>query len=187
MHRTQFVRPGENATFKVLVDKFQQSGPVEYHWQFNGADLPWQTEPSLTITNVQDSDAGPYAVTVSNPAGAVTTPEAMLVVQKEPPPPRLSCMHWGTNGPGFHIFGTPNVTYVIQASQDFGSWSDISTNTAPEDGKFEFVDPDDITVLADAHRGRRRVHDVLPVEDHVVGREGLAVVPRDVLLQPPGH
>ena len=38
-----------------------------------------------------------------------------------------------------------------------------------------------------AGRGRRRIHHVLPVEDDVVRRERLAVVPRDATLETPRH
>ena len=51
----------------------------------------------------------------------------------------------------------------------------------------ELVDPHDVPVLAAGDGGRARVHHVFPVEHHVIGREGLAVVPDDVLLQSPGH
>ena len=50
------------------------------------------------------------------------------------------------------------------------------------------VDLLDLDVAVDGHvdGGGGRVAAVLPVEDHVVGREGLAVVPGDALLELPG-
>jgi hypothetical protein len=51
----------------------------------------------------------------------------------------------------------------------------------------DLVDALDIPV-GPGRRGRRgRIRHVLPVEHHVVGRERLAVVPGDVLLELPGH
>ena len=44
----------------------------------------------------------------------------------------------------------------------------------------------DVLVVGDRDRCRRRILRVLPVEDDVVGGEGLAVVPGDALLELPG-
>src|SRR5205823_2422459 len=38
---------------------------LSYQWQFEGADLPGQTNSSLHLTNLQLSQAGEYSVTVS--------------------------------------------------------------------------------------------------------------------------
>src|SRR5262245_63998160 len=50
----------------------------------------------------------------------------------------------------------------------------------------ELVHPHDVPVRSDGDGGGARVHHVFPVEHHVVGGEGLAVVPDDVLLELPG-
>jgi len=42
----------------------------------------------------------------------------------------------------FKVWGSPDVTYVIQASDKLTEWIDISTNTAPASGNFEVIDPD---------------------------------------------
>ena len=44
----------------------------------------------------------------------------------------------------------------------------------------------DVLVAAGGHSRRGRVQRILPVEDDIIGREGLAVVPLDALLQFPG-
>jgi hypothetical protein len=49
----------------------------------------------------------------------------------------------------------------------------------------DFFDNFDIRVVAPGRGGRRRVHDVFPGEDHVVGRERLAVVPDNAFLKAP--
>jgi hypothetical protein len=51
----------------------------------------------------------------------------------------------------------------------------------------ELVRPGDVAVRARPHGGGRRVGGVFPVEDDVVRGERLPVVPRDVLLESPGH
>ncbi len=130
------VRPGEDATFSIQVDGV---GPADYQWQFNGQDLAGETRPILNLLNVQSSQAGQYSVTVSNPAGSVTSPEALLTVEAAP---RLGYVLWGAQGFHFNITGTPWVTCIIQASKDFAAWTDISTNTLPAGGVLEFIDPD---------------------------------------------
>ena len=49
----------------------------------------------------------------------------------------------------------------------------------------QLLDAADLTVRAAGHGGGRWIRDVLPVEDDVVGGEGLAIVPGDALFQIP--
>ena len=68
---------GDTATFVVVADG---TGPFAFQWQFNGTSLPGATNASLVVSNVQESKAGPYAVLVSNPAGAVTSAAGTLTI-----------------------------------------------------------------------------------------------------------
>src|SRR5207245_4293885 len=47
-------------------------GPLTYQWVFNGTNLPDATNATLTLTNLQFSQAGTYFVIVSNAFGAVS-------------------------------------------------------------------------------------------------------------------
>jgi hypothetical protein len=71
-----------NGTFTVAA-----SGtlPLSYQWSFNGTNLPWATNYSLTLTNVQPLNAGQYSVVVSNLSGSVTSYAANLTVVTLPP------------------------------------------------------------------------------------------------------
>ncbi|HWQ90682.1 MAG TPA: immunoglobulin domain-containing protein, partial [Clostridia bacterium] len=51
-----------------------------YQWSHNGTQIPWGTNSSLTITNVQLSDAGAYSVSVSNTFGGLISSNALLTV-----------------------------------------------------------------------------------------------------------
>ena len=51
-----------------------------YQWQFNGANITGATASTLQLTNVQPSHSGGYAVTVTNPVGAIVSTEATLTV-----------------------------------------------------------------------------------------------------------
>ncbi|MEO6003302.1 MAG: MBG domain-containing protein [Opitutus sp.] len=71
------VKVGETATFTVGASGTQ---PLTYQWRKGNSALAGQTGPSLTLTNVQSSDAGTYNVVVSNAAGSVTSNSATLTV-----------------------------------------------------------------------------------------------------------
>ncbi len=74
---SQVVEEGNNASFNVMADG---TGPLSYQWTLNGVPINDATWPSLSLTNVQSSQAGPYQVVVSNAAGTVTSSIAELIV-----------------------------------------------------------------------------------------------------------
>jgi hypothetical protein len=51
-----------------------------YQWSFNGTNISGATNTSLTLTNVQSSQAGNYAVWVTNAYGSVLSSNALLLV-----------------------------------------------------------------------------------------------------------
>jgi hypothetical protein len=69
---------GSNATFSVTAGG---TGPLIYQWFFNGSAISNATDTSLTITNVQDSNAGNYQVVVTNNFNAVTSRVAVLTTK----------------------------------------------------------------------------------------------------------
>lgn len=73
----QTVTQGQNASFAVVANGSQ---PLSYRWNFNGSAVPGVTNASLTLTNVQGSQAGAYTAVVMNPAGSVTSHVATLTV-----------------------------------------------------------------------------------------------------------
>ena len=67
---------------------------ITYQWQLNGQPItnnPTALTPTLKLSNVQHSDAGSYAVVVSNAGGAVTSNAVTLQVSDTPvaPPPTI--------------------------------------------------------------------------------------------------
>jgi hypothetical protein len=54
--------------------------PVNYHWRFNGADIPGATNGTLVLTNVQGRDAGTYQVHALNSVGVATSIAARLTI-----------------------------------------------------------------------------------------------------------
>jgi hypothetical protein len=73
----QSVFAGNSATFSVQASG---SATLTYQWSRNGTPIADGTEATLTLNDVQETDAGNYSVTVRNSAGAVTTANALLTV-----------------------------------------------------------------------------------------------------------
>ncbi|HOC55404.1 MAG TPA: immunoglobulin domain-containing protein [Verrucomicrobiota bacterium] len=67
--------PGQTAAFTVVA-----TGATGYQWRKNGVNISGATSATLTLSNVQLSDAAFYRVVVSNAAGSVTSSAAQLVV-----------------------------------------------------------------------------------------------------------
>jgi phospholipase/lecithinase/hemolysin len=66
-----------DATFRVSATG---TAPLSYQWRFNDADLIGMTKTSMTITDVQRTNAGNYSVAVTNLSGSVTSQVATLTI-----------------------------------------------------------------------------------------------------------
>jgi hypothetical protein len=73
----QTVVAGQSTTFTVGASG---TFPLSFQWFFGGTALPGATNPSLTLSNVQFSQAGTYSVTITNGLGAITSSNAQLTV-----------------------------------------------------------------------------------------------------------
>ena len=68
---------GSTVTFSVYV---LAAVPLAYQWTFNGTNLPYATNATLTLTNVSLSNSGTYSVLANNPFGSVVSSNAVLTV-----------------------------------------------------------------------------------------------------------
>lgn len=75
--QSRSVIAGTNVTFSVSVSG---SAPFTYRWRLNGTNLAGAISSSLSLNNVQPSQAGGYSVVVSNAAGTATSSTANLAV-----------------------------------------------------------------------------------------------------------
>jgi plastocyanin len=75
------VNAGSNVTFTVVATGTQ---PLGYQWMFNGASILGATGSSYTRFAAQESDAGSYAVMVTNSLGSTTSSNALLTVNEPP-------------------------------------------------------------------------------------------------------
>jgi hypothetical protein len=78
---SQTVPAGSNVTFSVAATG---TAPLSYQWKKDGADISGANGATLTLTNVQPSDAGSYTVVVSNSLGDATSDPATLTVTTGP-------------------------------------------------------------------------------------------------------
>ena len=80
---SQTKNPGDTATFTVAASG---TAPLSYQWQKNGGNISGATSATLTISDVQLSDAANYAVVVRNAGGTATSQSAALTVTSTPYP-----------------------------------------------------------------------------------------------------
>jgi hypothetical protein len=154
MNRTNKV--ATTASFSVVA---ASASLLSYQWQKNGMNLAnggrisGVTSGTLTITNVSDSDAAVYSVTVTNIAGSVTSSNATLTVidppsitaqplsQRVPSAGSVSfsvsvsgtppfSYQWRFNGT--NLLNATNAAYAIQAvaATNTGKYSVVVTNLA---------------------------------------------------------
>ncbi len=67
--QSKSVCPGETVTFEIDAD----GSGLKYQWQFNGANIPGETNTTLTILNVSSANAGVYRCVVSGECGSTVT------------------------------------------------------------------------------------------------------------------
>ncbi len=79
--QSETVAAGNNAGFTVSATG---AAPLGYQWLFNNGAIAGATTSALTLANVQPSNAGSYAVIVSNVVSSVTSSTAVLTVLTPP-------------------------------------------------------------------------------------------------------
>ena len=77
----QTVVMGAPVAFTVVAGG---TGPLSYQWRRDGVDIPGALDATFQIGLVQAADAGPYSVVVSNSAGFIESPAALLRIDLPP-------------------------------------------------------------------------------------------------------
>jgi len=115
---------GASAAFSVAVSG---AGPFGYQWQFNRNPLAGQSASSLVLSNLQFSNAGQYAVMVTNFYGSVTGSLANLTIVLDTNTPLLGATQSGGN-----LVINWNGPFVLQTATNLaGPYSDIPGATGP--------------------------------------------------------
>ena len=117
--QSQDLSYGDSATLSVAATG---SSPLACQWQVNGTDLAGATDGSLTLTNLQFTNAGLYCVVITNAAGKVTSSIAVLNVG-----PRLI-----TRAVPGGVRLTWSGPFILQwASSPSGLYTDVPGATSP--------------------------------------------------------
>ena len=141
----QSVTVGGSVTFSVAAGG---TPPLSYQWSFGGSALDGATNASLTLTNVQFSQAGNYSVVITNVVGTASSSNATLSVNFPPASVRVVSVtnaHSGAtvnvpvslaangneNGLSFSLnFDPTKLTYVSTALGSGASGATLLTNAA---------------------------------------------------------
>ncbi len=111
----QTVGQGSPATFSIGV-----SGPLlAFQWKFNGTNINGETASTLTLPNVQSSQAGTYSVVVTNGSGSVTSSNAVLQVIPVPVIVAQPTSFHTTAGANFTLPVSTNVGFIVTGAQPF--------------------------------------------------------------------
>jgi len=147
------VTVGGNAAFTVVASG---AAPLSYQWQLGGVAISGATSATYTISNVQMSAAGSYAVVVTNMISSVTSSAATLTVTASAVAPTISTQpqnvtvtagvsaSFSVSAAGTapltyqwkkgtaSITSATNATYTFASAQltDAGSYSVVVTNSA---------------------------------------------------------
>jgi len=151
----QVVTVGGSVTFSVGV---AGTAPLSCQWSFGGSALDGATNASLTLTNVQFSQAGNYSVVITNVAGTASSSNATLSVNFPPAlvgvvnvtnaqsgatvnVPVSLAANGNENGLSFSLdFDTNSLTYVSTALGSGASGATLLTNaTQAASGKLGVI------------------------------------------------
>jgi len=100
------------------------TGPLIYQWFDNGVAIADATNQTLTLADIQFTNAGLYSVVVTSPLGSITNIPAQVVVN----PANVSLGLF----PGVYIGGVVGNNYIIQSNPaltNTNGWATVATVT----------------------------------------------------------
>ena len=146
---SQTVYQSVAATFTVT--NFGADPSLSCQWQKNGTNLTDNghvadsSTTNLSLSNVSTSDAGSYAVVVSDGAGSAVTVGATLTVLVPPPPRFDSIGLLPDNSVELSMSGTPGLSYNLKTASNWVDWTSLATLMADTNGLFQYNDPASVT------------------------------------------
>ncbi len=141
---------GQSSTFNVQP---WGTGPFTYQWFEDGNAINGATNQTLTLTNIQFTNAGLYSIVVSSALGSATNPPAPVTV--EPAGVSLGLC------PAVIINGVAGYSYIIESTTNLGnsnSWVTMTNLTLTQPIQL-WVDTNTDTVLPG---NPQRFYQVLP-------------------------
>lgn len=125
------VAPGSAFTLSVTATG---TAPLTYIWRKDGAPVAGATGPTLSVTGATAAQAGSYTVEVSNVAGRVTSPPAVVRVEGGGEPadrPRITAVKRNAAGEVEVAFtAAAGRTWTFESSEDLGRWTPVAGVTA---------------------------------------------------------
>jgi hypothetical protein len=96
---------GENAPRggTVVLRAEATGNNLAYQWLKNGQAIAGETGPTLTLDNLQDSDAGRYTVAISNPGGRIVSRVAVVDVLQTDAVTEDLVVYFKFDEPGFDL------------------------------------------------------------------------------------
>ncbi len=117
---------------------------LHYQWLFNGSNIAGATHPLLRLTNIQEMNAGTYAVRVSNTFGSVLSREAQLSLARLSiaylDPSKLQSLVQQPGKVLLEFAGASGTPYSVQASTNLVDWETIGEASEVDDSSFQFSD-----------------------------------------------
>jgi hypothetical protein len=104
------VPAGNTANFQVTA---AGPPPLSYQWFFNDLSLTAATNTLLSLSNVQNPQAGPYFVIVNNSQGSVTSTIAHLTLLL-PPTISLPALNTASNMLSVNLASISGGTYILE-------------------------------------------------------------------------
>jgi hypothetical protein len=126
------ISAGNAATFSVAATG---TAPLAYQWRFNNTNILGAITNFYNLASAQFTNAGNYAVVITNFSGSVTSTPAVLTVTTNviAAVPVISAATYTNHQFSFIINGSVGSNYIIQASTNLAAnnWITLATNVAP--------------------------------------------------------
>lgn len=107
-----------------------------YQWSFLGTNISGATNALLPLADIQLTNAGDYAVEVTNIFGSVISSNALLSVYASAAPVLNTFSFSPVNGAQFSVAGVPGFGYEVLVSSNLVNWTPLIMSNAP----FNFAD-----------------------------------------------
>jgi autotransporter-associated beta strand protein len=130
---------GSTVTFTVSSSG---SPTLFYQWYYNDTIPIGPNSNTLTLTNIQNTNAGKYSVDVANGFGDSLSPDATLTVIASGPSRFINVTFVPNTGANMTATGTVGAIYYIQGTTNFNSTSNWVTLTSltNTNGTFQYLD-----------------------------------------------
>jgi hypothetical protein len=132
---------GATATFTVHLSACT---PLSLQWIFNNSPLLDETNSTLVLSNLTTAMAGPYFATASAAGGSTASLVAVLTVRSPAAiPATLSITNGSADALLLQVLGTPNATYILDATPDptsLAAWLPLATHALDTNGLWQFHD-----------------------------------------------